>query len=55
MSNEELEITLNGIEQIVEKSSEWSEEYIYDKSKNEYYHKTHNESELNKIKKWFTI
>lgn len=55
MSNEELEITLNGIEQIIEKSDEWSEEYIYDKSKNEYYHKTHNESELNKIKNWFTI
>jgi len=55
MTDEELEITMDGIEQIVEKSDKWSEEYIYDKTKNEFYHRRHNDSELEKIKSWFTI
>jgi len=55
MTDEELEITMDGIEQIVEKSGKWSEEYIYDKTKNEFFHRRHNDSELQKIKSWFSI
>ena len=38
MTDEELNIFLDGMEQIVENIDEWSKDYFYDKSKNEYFH-----------------
>jgi hypothetical protein len=53
MTDEELDITLNGIKQIVDNASEWGKDYNYDKTKNEFFHLSHNGKELEKIKSWF--
>lgn len=55
MTDEELDITLNGIKQIVNNASEWGKDYNYDKTKNEFFHISHNGKELEKIKNWFTV
>jgi selenocysteine lyase/cysteine desulfurase len=55
MTDEELDIIIDGIAKIVENIDDWSKEYHYDKSKNEFFHKTSNGEELNKIKSWFEI
>lgn len=55
MTDEELNIIINGIGEIVENIDEWSKDYVYDKTKNEYFHVSYNGSELNKIRSWFTI
>lgn len=53
MTDEELVTVIDGIEQIIINISEWSKDYIYDKSKNEFFHKSGNEKEFEKIKSWF--
>lgn len=55
MTDEELLTTLNGITRIVENNDEWSKDYIYDKSKNEFFHKNYDGSDLEKIKSWFSL
>ncbi len=53
MTDEELKIIVDGITQIVSNISEWCKDYIYDKTRNEFFHKNSNNGELNKIKTWF--
>ena len=55
MTDAELNTTIDGIAQIVENIDEWSKDYIYDKSKNEFFHKNSDGSDLEKIKSWFSI
>jgi len=55
MTNEELNIVIDGLKQIIENISNWSKDYIYDKTKNEFFHHTANGSELEKIKIWFAF
>jgi selenocysteine lyase/cysteine desulfurase len=55
MTDEELNITLKGIAQIVENIDEWSKDYFYDKSKNEFFHIKSNGNDLEKIKSWFSL
>ena len=55
MTDEELKTIIEGVSQIVLNIDEWSRDYIYDKTKNEYFHKNSNNTELNKIKSWFTV
>jgi selenocysteine lyase/cysteine desulfurase len=53
MMNKELNIVIDGIKIIVENISEWSKDYIYDKTKNEFFHHLENGNELKIIKSWF--
>jgi len=55
MTDEELAITVNGIALIVENIDDWGKEYVYDKSKNEFFHKKFDGSDLEKIKGWFSL
>ncbi|MFZ1281588.1 MAG: aminotransferase class V-fold PLP-dependent enzyme [Ignavibacteriaceae bacterium] len=55
MTNEELKTIIDGIAQIINDIDDWSKDYIYDKTKNEYFHKNSDSKELNKIKSWFTV
>jgi len=55
MTNEELKITIEGIKQIVENIAEWEKDYVYDKSKNEFFHQSNDGTELERIKSWFTV
>jgi hypothetical protein len=55
MTDKELNTAINGIAQIVENIDEWSEDYIYDKSKNEFFHKNSDGKDLEKIKSWFVV
>ena len=41
--------------QIVENIDEWAKDYVYDKSKNEFFHVSTNGSESEKIKSWFSL
>jgi len=55
MTDEELKTIIDGIAQIINDIDDWSKDYIYDKTKNEYFHKNSDSKELNKIKSWFTV
>ena len=55
MTDNELRTTIDGIGQIVENIEEWAQDYVYDKSKNEFFHVSTNGSELEKIKSWFSF
>ncbi len=55
MTDEELTIVINGIKEIVNNAFEWGKDYNYDKTKNEFYHFTHNGTERENIQKWFKI
>jgi selenocysteine lyase/cysteine desulfurase len=55
MTDEELKIIIDGIAQIVSNISEWREDYIYDKTRNEFFHKSNNDVILKQIKSWFTV
>lgn len=55
MTDAELNTTIDGIAQIVENIDELSKDYIYDKSKNEFFYKNSDGSDLEKIKSWFSI
>lgn len=55
MTDEELETIIEGVSQIVLNIEEWSRDYIYDKTKNEYFHKNYGNKESIKIKNWFTV
>lgn len=55
MTDKELNIIIDGIAQIVGNIKDWEKEYFYDKSKNEFFHRSSNGEELNKIKGWFEL
>lgn len=55
MTDEELKITLEGIAKIVDNIVEWSKDYFYDKSKNEFFHISSDGNELETIKSWFLV
>ena len=55
MTDAELNTVIDGIAQIVKNIDEWSKDYIYDKSKNEFFHKNSDGSDLEKIKSWFAL
>lgn len=53
MTDDELKTILNGIKEIVYNIKQWEKDYVYDKTKNEFFHINHNDTELNEIKSWF--
>ncbi|MCU0344079.1 MAG: aminotransferase class V-fold PLP-dependent enzyme [Ignavibacterium sp.] len=55
MTDEELVTAINGIAAIAANVDEWSKDYVYDKSKNEFFHKNSDGRDLEKIKNWFTL
>jgi selenocysteine lyase/cysteine desulfurase len=55
MTFSELETIINGIKEIINNIKEWEKDYVYDKTKNEFFHHSQDEKELNKIKSWFTF
>ncbi len=55
MTDNELQLVIDGIKEIVQNINEWEKEYVYDKTKNEFFHINHNDKELNKIKSWFSV
>jgi len=54
MTNKEIENICYSIEELCYNFREWSEDYIYNNSTNEYYHKTMNNIEEEYVKKWFS-
>ena len=55
MTDEELKTIIEGVSQIVLNIDEWSRDYIYDKTKNEYFYKNYDNKDSIKIKSWFTV
>lgn len=55
MTDEELNIIIEAIALIAENIDDWSKDYYYDKTKNEFFHISSNDEELNKIKSWFEL
>lgn len=55
MTDEELLYIIDAIDQIVLNINHWSKDYWYDRTKNEFFHKTYNGKELEKVKSWFEL
>lgn len=55
MLNEELYLITDAIKMIVNNIDNWANDYYYDKTKNEFYHKHYANSELEKVKSWFKL
>ncbi len=52
MTNEELYLIINAIKEIISNIKKWEEDYVHDKSTNEFYHK--NSESLDMIvDRWF--
>ncbi|MCD6597099.1 MAG: hypothetical protein J7L04_05395 [Bacteroidales bacterium] len=52
-TNSEVQYFLDALKDIIMYSTEWEDDYHYDKSKNEYYHKSDDGSKLLEVKNWF--
>jgi selenocysteine lyase/cysteine desulfurase len=55
MTDEELYFIIDAIDRIVLNSNHWVKDYWYDRTKNEFFHKTYNGNELEKVKSWFQL
>jgi len=52
-TNQEIELIINAIKDITLNYKEWGKEYIYDVKKNEYYHNSFKNNNINNLNKWF--
>jgi selenocysteine lyase/cysteine desulfurase len=52
MTNEELKIIINAVDEIAKNYKEWAKDYTYDSSSNEFYHKSELDRE-ERINEWF--
>lgn len=55
MTDAELGIVLNAIEEVINNGKNWSKDYTYSSKTNEYYHNSAGEQEFAMITKWFKI
>ncbi|MCX8106685.1 MAG: aminotransferase class V-fold PLP-dependent enzyme, partial [Ignavibacterium album] len=55
MTNDALYFIIDAIDQIVLNINHWSKDYWYDRTKNEFFHKTYDGKETEKIKSWFEL
>lgn len=55
MTDDELSYIIDAIDQIVLNVNHWSKDYWYDRTKNEFFHKTYDGREPEKIKSWFQL
>ena len=55
LSNEDLYLITDAIQQIKENHLEWSKDYIYNKHTNEFQHPLNSTSSEEKLKQWFSI
>jgi len=54
MTNKEIEYICNSIEELCYNFKEWSKDYIYNNSTNEYYHKNQNNIDKKYVETWFS-
>src|SRR6056297_1510272 len=55
MTNAELDTCIHALEEIQKHHKTWEKDYVYDKSSNEFYHKTTEEDEVRRVKPWFSL
>ncbi len=55
MTDDELKTAIEGIGLIVKNIDMWGKDYVYDKSKNEFFLKNSDNNDLEKIKSWFSL
>ncbi|MFN3694092.1 MAG: aminotransferase class V-fold PLP-dependent enzyme, partial [Ignavibacterium sp.] len=55
MTNDELNYIIDAVDQIVLNINYWSKDYWYDRTKNEFFHKTYDGKEIEKVKSWFEL
>ncbi|RLD56483.1 MAG: selenocysteine lyase [Bacteroidetes bacterium] len=55
MTNEELNIFIEGLKQIVANIDEWKKDYIYNKHTNEFRHKDELEDKTEVVREWFEL
>ena len=55
MTDDELDLVLNAINEIINNAKSWSKDYTYSPKTNEYHHNSTNEKEYAMIEKWFEI
>ncbi len=54
-TNAEVEYFLNAVDEIIHNANDWKEDYSYDKTTNEYYHKSEDRTKLKEVKSWFNF
>lgn len=55
MTNKEVDLLIDALKQIDLNYKEWSNDYIYDKKKNEFFHKSFNQNTASLVKDWFQL
>jgi selenocysteine lyase/cysteine desulfurase len=55
VKDSEIDFLCNSLQEVCENSKEWSKDYTYDDSKNDYVHKTISPIEHSLVKEWFTF
>ena len=55
MTDEELEFIMDSIEEIINNIDEYSEDYIYDSGKNEFYHKSESPEDFKFLSDWLSL
>jgi hypothetical protein len=55
MTDQELDITLNALEEIADNYRDMAKDYVYNKHTNEFHHKSEPEDKSIFIKDWFTL
>ncbi len=53
MTDSELDYILSAVEKVVANAEEWSHNYIYSPSRNEFLHQNDAQNEIDEVKKWF--
>ena len=55
MTNEELYFIVNAIREIEENHNEWGKDYLYDRRKNEFFHRDEVKDKTETVRSWFTL
>ncbi len=55
MTDDELELFIEAVGEISKNHEEWAKDYRYDKTSNEFYHKSITQDEVEKVKPWFDL
>lgn len=55
MTNDELFFITNAIKEVIENVEKWQEDYVYDASNNEFYHKKHPRKSPESFQPWFEL
>ncbi len=54
-TDSEMKYFLNAVDEIIQNAGDWKDDYFYDITTNEYYHKSEDGTKLKEVKNWFNF